>query len=178
MSLEPAVLHTERLLLRPLRQEDAGDLFELLRDEEVAFFVRRGPVIRAEIQEAVREHLRNPWEAHPTFVVVLEERVVGEVTLEIEPRDLTANLGYAIAREHWGKGLATEAARTVVDYGFRVCGLAKVHARADPRNVGSVRVLEKLGMRREGLLRSHVLRRGERADRVLYGLLREEWRAP
>ena len=64
-----------------------------------------------------------------------------------------------------------------VDYGFCAFGLAKVYARADPRNVASVRVLEKLSMQREGLLRSHVVRRGERVDRVYYGLLWEEWEA-
>jgi RimJ/RimL family protein N-acetyltransferase len=89
----------------------------------------------------------------------------------------TGDLGYGLARDAWGKGLATEAARAVVDYGFSALGLAKVWARTDPRNAASVRVLEKLGMRREGLLRSHVIRWGERADRAYYGLLREEWEA-
>ncbi|MAG35829.1 MAG: hypothetical protein CL878_06255, partial [Dehalococcoidia bacterium] len=60
-------------------------------------------------------------------------------------------------------------------YGFRSVDLAKVYARADPRDTASVRVLEKLSMQREGLLRSHVVRRGVRADRVYYGLMREEW---
>ena len=70
-----------------------------------------------------------------------------------------------------------EAARAVMDYGFEVFKLAKVWARADPRNGASVRILEKLEMRCEGLLRGHLLVRGERVDRVYYGILREEWEA-
>lgn len=53
--------------------------------------------------------------------------------------------------------------------------LAKIWAHVDPRNCASVRVLERLGLRREGHLRSHLVRRGERVDRLYYGLLREEW---
>ncbi len=84
-------------------------------------------------------------------------------------------MDYVVARERWEEGFATEAAGAVVDHGFCEFGLAKVYARADPRSVGSVRVLEKLGMGREGLPRGHVVRRGERCERVYYGLLRNEW---
>jgi RimJ/RimL family protein N-acetyltransferase len=99
------------------------------------------------------------------------------VTLDIDRENLIVALGYGIGRPWWGLGLATEAARAAMDYAFRSLGAEKVWARADPLNLGSVRVLEKLGMQQEGLLRKHQLRRGERVDRVYYGLLREEWEA-
>lgn len=54
-------------------------------------------------------------------------------------------------------------------------GLAKVRARADRRNIGPVRMMEKVGMVKEAHLRSHVVRRGERCDRIWYGILRAEW---
>ena len=79
----------------------------------------------------------------------------------------TAELGF------WGQGLVPEAARAVVEWGFKERALAKVFARADARNTNSQRVMEKLGMTREGLLRSHVKGRGERID-VYYGVLRDE----
>ncbi|MYL06055.1 MAG: GNAT family N-acetyltransferase [Gemmatimonadales bacterium] len=84
-------------------------------------------------------------------------------------------MGYSLARKHWGRGLTAEAARAVVDWGFRERGLAKVYAYADARNAQSLRVMEKLGMTREGTLRSHRTLRGERVDDVYYGLLRVEW---
>ena len=73
--------------------------------------------------------------------------------------------------------MAPEAARAVVQWGFEERGLAKVFARADARNTNSLRVMEKLGMIREGLLRSHLERRGERIDEVYYAVLRTEWLA-
>jgi [ribosomal protein S5]-alanine N-acetyltransferase len=177
--MEPVELQTSRLLLRPFRLEDAEDVFSYWHDEAFVFFLTRlpPPGSRAEVEEALLKISRTPWEENPRFAVVLQGRVIGEVSLGIEPSDQTANLGYAIARQHWGRGFATEAARAVVDYGFGSFGLAKVFARADPRNVASIRVLEKLKMQREGLLRSHFIRRGERVDRLMYGLLREEWEA-
>jgi [ribosomal protein S5]-alanine N-acetyltransferase len=172
-SAEPTELRTSRLLLRPFRREDADAVFSMYRDDEVAYYMLPGPITRDDVEQSLANP--KPWADRPHFAVVFEGQVVGDVVLEIGSRDAVANLGYAVARQHWGKGFATEAARAVVDYGFRTFGLAKIYARADPRNVASVRVMEKLGMRREALLRSHVLRRGERCDRVYYGLLREEW---
>ena len=87
-------------------------------------------------------------------------------------------MGYSLARPLWGRGLVTEAARAVVAYGFAELGLARIQAFADIRNVGSWRVMEKLGMQREGVLRSHRVVHDERTDDVVYAILREEWSPP
>jgi RimJ/RimL family protein N-acetyltransferase len=166
-------IRTERLLLRPFRLSDVDDLFDIYSDERVAFFAIPASTTREELEMAVRDPPL--WSDRPRFAVELTGRVVGDVILEIAGRDLIANVGYAVASTHWGRGIATEATRAVVDYGFQVFSLAKICARADPRNVASVGVMEKLGMVREGYFRSHVLRRGQRCDRVCYGLLRTEW---
>ena len=68
-----------------------------------------------------------------------------------------------------------EAAGAVIDWAFDELALEKVHAKADLRNVRSQRVMERLGMTREGVLRGHTRGRGERIDDVYYGLLRDEW---
>jgi ribosomal-protein-alanine N-acetyltransferase len=88
------------------------------------------------------------------------------VELLIDSVNLIAELAYGIALQHRGKGLTTEAARAVISYGFLTCGLAKIWARVDVRNVASIRVIEKCGMQREDLLRKHVIRHGERVDWV------------
>jgi ribosomal-protein-alanine N-acetyltransferase len=144
---------------------------------EYAFYGSRHPIDRDSIERGIARIIATPWQQRPEFAIVLEGQVVGRVVLEIDRSNVTASLGYGVARAWWGRGVASEAARAVVDYGFEVLGLAKVWARADPRNGASVRVLEKVGMQREGLLRGHLLIRGERVDRVYYGLLREEWKA-
>jgi RimJ/RimL family protein N-acetyltransferase len=95
----------------------------------------------------------------------------------VDTGNRVAELGYNLTREHWGEGLTPEAATAVVDWGFDAYNLAKVFATADARNERSLRVMEKLGMQHEATLRSHEVRRGERADVVYYGILREEWEA-
>ena len=89
----------------------------------------------------------------------------------------SAEVGFGLARALWSRGLATEAATAVVAHGFSECALARIWAFADIRNEASWRVLEKIGMRREGVLRSRRVLHGERVDDVFYAVLREEWRS-
>jgi len=173
----PTELRTARLLLRPPRPEDADAYFEIASDPEFAHFGSRQTIDREATGRALARIIAMPWEQRPEFAIVLEGQVVGRVMLDVDRLNRIAALGYGIGRPWWERGLATEAARAALDYAFEALGVAKVWARADPRNVGSVRVLEKLGMQREGLLRGHLFFRGERVGRVYYGLLREEWEA-
>jgi ribosomal-protein-alanine N-acetyltransferase len=173
----PTELRTSRLLLRPPRLEDADAYFDIASDPEYAFYGSRGSLDREATARGLARIIAKPWPERPEFAIALEGRVIGRIMLDVDRANLICSLGYGIARDSWGHGFATEAARAVVDYAFEGLGMDKVWARADPRNVASVRVLEKLGMQREGLFRGHVLIRGQRLDRVYYGLLREEWTA-
>ena len=76
----------------------------------------------------------------------------------------------------WGRGYTTEAARAMIDFGFRELGLHRIWADCDPRNVASWRVLEKLGLRREAHLRQNARIKGEWVDSLLYAILDREWR--
>lgn len=87
-------------------------------------------------------------------------------------------MGYSIARSYWGRGLATEAARAVMEAAFAAyASLHRIRAMAKARNISSLRVMEKLGMIREGVLRQNRLVRGECIDEVWCGVLRPEWEA-
>jgi RimJ/RimL family protein N-acetyltransferase len=86
-------------------------------------------------------------------------------------------MGYGVGRAHWGKGYATEAAAAVANWLFANTDIERLAATADTRNAGSWRVMEKLGMTREGVLRGDRVIRGERADTVVYAILRHEWQA-
>ena len=94
---------------------------------------------------------------------------------EIDSEHSQAELGFWVAVEYWGQGYATEAARAVVTFGFRQLGLNRVYAHHMVRNPASGRVLEKIGMRREGLLRQRVRKWGVFEDVVLLAVLRGEW---
>ena len=174
---DPREITTERLVLRPVSAEDVDALHEMRRDETWAFFGAPEPVTRADVEASVHRAVAAGWAGGPSFVITLAGEVVGEAVLQVDAADENANLGYAVARPHWRRGIATEAARALVGHGFADWELPRIFARADPRNGGSIRVLESIPMTYEGTLRRHHIRRGERVDRALYGLLREEWLA-
>jgi [ribosomal protein S5]-alanine N-acetyltransferase len=79
-----------------------------------------------------------------------------------------------VGRPYWGRGYATEAAREVMRYGFGALGLARIFATAMSRNPASIRVLEKIGMREEGVLRGHVTKWGRREDLAVLGMLDDD----
>ena len=83
-------------------------------------------------------------------------------------------VGWRSAREHWGRGIATEAVRVLLEHAFDDLGLERLFAHHFPWNPASGRVLEKAGLRREGVLRGHVQKDGRAVDNVLYGLARAD----
>ena len=171
-------LKTERLLLRPFKLEDVDDVFEYASDPEWArYLLRRLPQLytRRDAEEFVAGRFVSVWRVNPTFAIVLGSKVIGGLHLDIQENKEIAALGYGLSRTHWGKGIVPEAAKAVIDWAFEEYGLAKVYATADLRNTQSQRVMEKVGMTREGVLRSHRKGRGERVDEVYYGILRKEW---
>ena len=171
---ERVELRTERLVLRPFKLEDADDVFEYASSLPRLL----QPFTREAAEEIVARHRLTSWETEPRFAIVLGAKVVGGIGVTVDQKNEIASLGYAIAREHWGKGLTPEATTAVMDWVFTERGLAKVHAWTDARNTQSQRVMEKLGMTREGFLRSHGKGRDGRVDEVHYGILREEWLEP
>ena len=158
--------------------EDVEDVYEYRSDSLWGLFVRpeTDRYTRVDAERSVAEALSLPSDDHRTFdfVVVLHSKVIGDVSLSIN-RTRIAELGYSISRSHWGKGFASEATWAVVDWGFRELNLVKVFGVAHIDNIASHRVMEKLGMVREGVLRGQYRNLGEFHDCVYYGLLRNEW---
>ena len=108
--------------------------------------------------------------------MTLGGKVVGIVSLTFEQSHRIAVIGYGVHGAVRGQGLSCEASKAVVDAAFTTYpSLARVRAHTDARNVASMRVLEKVGFRREGILRSNQYVKGEFADEAIYGLLRAEW---
>ena len=169
---KPTELRSERLLLRPFRLSDIDDVLTYGSDPEWAEFYPR-PYDRGAAEHMVAQAVLTSWDKGAKFAIVLDDRVIGAVSLDVEAEDQTAELGYDVARDMWGRGIATEATIAVCDWGFREYGLAKIYTAGDARNTRSLRVMEKLGMTREGTLRSEVM--GGRVDAAYYAVLRDEW---
>jgi ribosomal-protein-alanine N-acetyltransferase len=101
--------------------------------------------------------------------------VIGGISIVESEQHKRAELGYWCAREFWGRGYTTEAVRAIIDYGFRSLGLQRVYAECHGDNPASRRVLEKAGMTYEGRLRQHSFRVDRFADKLVFGVLRDEW---
>ena len=174
-------LTTPRLDLRPHRPEDVDEVFEYARDPEWAEFLLEvvpQPYTRRNAEEFVAGRIMAA-SSEFSWAIVLEGACAGGVTLGVDSKQRSGDIGYSLAKAHWGRGFMVEAARAVFDWGFAERGLHRISSNADVRNRRSWRVMEKLGMRREGLFRSHREdpRPGyQRIDTVHYSLLREEWK--
>jgi RimJ/RimL family protein N-acetyltransferase len=173
------VIRTERLVLRPWTFEDLPHVLAYASDEEWGRFLPvPHPYGEADARKFIATQVLHDRREHLSWAVELQERAIGGLDLQLLADQQIGELGYAIARPFWGRGLATEAGRAVIDAAFRGCPtLTRMRASADARNVASTRVLEKLGMKREGLLRANNLLHGEPVDEIWCGLLRSEWEA-
>ncbi len=173
---KPATIRTQRLLLRPFALKDAEDVFAYANDPEWSRFLPvPSPYTLQDALTFVDRNISIDWHEEPVFAIEYGGTVIGGIGFHIDSPNSKAMLGYAIACVYWNQGLMTEAAAAVVDWGFAQLGLAKVYSFADVENAGSWRVMEKIGMSREGTLRSHGVLRGVRQDFHYYGVLRHEW---
>jgi RimJ/RimL family protein N-acetyltransferase len=158
------MIETERLLLRDWRLSDAEPFAALNADPEVTRYLR-GPMRRDESDELLAR-VRGHWQEHGFGLYAVEVKrsgaFAGFVGLAIPsflPEVLPAvEVGWRLAREHWGNGYATEGARASLAHGFGELGLRQIISLIDPSNTASVRVAERLGMAR-GRDRTHPVTR-------------------
>lgn len=173
-------LETARLRLRWLTAGDVASLYEVFGDPEVCRYWSRphltgideAIILLKEIQQGYASRRLSQW-----GIATLDgNHVVGTCTLtsfSLEHR--RAEIGFALGRTHWGHGYATEALSALLTHAFESLDLHRLEADIDPRNARSIRVLERLGFRHEGLQRQRYLINGEAQDALLYGLLASEW---
>ncbi len=173
-------LQTARLILRPITLEDAPAMFACSCGPEVGPAAGWKP---HESPEETRQIIQEIFlDKEGIFGIVRREggELIGSVGLTADPKrenERVRMLGYSLGREWWGCGYMTEAARAVVDYGFRTRELDLISAYCYPRNARSRRVLQKLGFIHEGTLRlCERLYTGEVLDDECYALLRVDWR--
>ena len=176
-------LTTERLVLRPLRGGDEDDVFAYRGRVDVNRFLESEPFTAAEVAGFVAE--RSAATAierdgdRVTFAVECGGRVIGDVRLKAGRRvDAQGEIGWVFHPDVAGRGYATEAALALVRLGFEELGFHRIWAQLDPRNVASARLCERLGMRREGLMREESWFKGEWGDLAVYGILAREFTAP
>ncbi len=176
------LLETERLLLRPYSPADARRVQQMCNDRDIASttLALPHPYPDGAAEKWISTHadsFREGTEVTLAITLKPDGQVVGSIALSINKNHRRGELGYMIAKEHWNHGYCTEAVRAMMDYGFGVLGLNRIQAMHFPRNVASGRVMQKLGMTREGLLRRYVCNRGVFEDLLMYSILHGEFEA-
>ena len=173
-------LETPRLQLRPFRESDIPEIVRLLQDRDIQRTTLNIPYPYTE--KDARDWLAFQREERAkgtgyTFAIVRKEdgQLVGAIDIRPNKRHRKAEIGYWIGKPYWGQGYATEAARAIVDFGFQTLGLNRIYATHFAENPASGRVMQKVGMTYEGLMRQATFKDGRFQDHVLYAILRETW---
>lgn len=164
--LEPHI-ETERLLLRPIRETDLDDLVAEVNDWDVARMLSRvpHPYGRPDAKEYLTLARRNADIGRSIYLVMERDgRLIGNIGIGAMPT--ICEFGYWLGRAHWGQGLATEAGRAVLGYGFDVLGIRLVRSGIFADNLASLRVQMKLGFRRVGSGPRHCLARGTKVAHI------------
>lgn len=175
-------LATQRLLLRPLGDPDAPALLSIFSDPRVTRYMSNLPWDSIDEAHKMIAADRKAMTAGDHFRLGVEriedQALVGMCTLfSFNWQCRRAEIGYGLAANAWGHGYMDEALRALLVYGFVDLGLNRIEADVDPRNAPSARSLERLGFKREGLLRERWIVGEEVSDTAFYGLLRSEWDA-
>jgi RimJ/RimL family protein N-acetyltransferase len=174
-------LTTRRLLLRQPRPEDAQEIARLAGDPEISANTLEIPYPYDEKMawDWIRETERKRDERSEQ-VFLITNRTSGEIIgaiglMGLIPEHSRAKIGYWIGRPFWNLGYATEAVCAVLDYGFRLLSLHRIYGFSLTSNKASGRVMDKCGMRHEGVLRQHLQKNGNFQDVAVHGILREEY---
>ncbi len=180
--LVDCILESERLILRPLRDDDAMPMAALVNDRRIADGTLNIPfpydLHHAEtFIESQREARRKGTHLASALERKSDGQLLGGAGLVFQLEYERAEMGYWLGVPYWNQGYVTEAGRVLLDFAFRDAGLNRVYATHFSDNPASGRVMQKLGMTREGMLRQHYIRFGQPKDTVYYGILRSEWEA-
>ncbi|QGM30232.1 GNAT family N-acetyltransferase [Bacillus sp. N3536] len=174
------ILETERLILRKVTIEDIQDMYLYGSDEEVSKYVTWNTHETISDTKGFVEFVLNKYKNKQVSPWGIECKENGKFIGTIDfvwwqPNNKTAEIGYVISKDYWGKGLTSEVAKEIIKFGFEKMNLVRIQARCDVENIGSARVMEKAGMSFEGIIRKGIFVKGMHRDLKMYSILNEEF---
>lgn len=172
-------IETERVILRHMRVSDAADMYDYARRPEVTRYLLWAP---HDDLEYTRTYMRQVERGYKQgifhdFGVILKEdnKLIGTCGFaRIDKANATAEAGYVLNPDYWGRGLASEALSAVITLGFEYCGLNRIESRYMTGNTASRRVMEKCGMTFEGVLRQSVFAKDGYVDVGVCAILKQD----
>jgi [ribosomal protein S5]-alanine N-acetyltransferase len=173
------ILTTDRLLLRPFREDDVAAVERLVSTPHIAEHTLSFSYPLPPGAALAWVHRRLEWArqgTHPHWAITLpSDKLIGAIGMALTPNGPQAEIGYWIGVDYWNRGYATEAASAVIDDVFDRLGLTRIEGMCFSGNTASARVLEKAGLVFEELREAYVLKDGEPRDVLVYGLSRQRW---
>lgn len=165
--------------IRKWKLSDATDLAMAISNKNIQDNLRDGlpyPYTEQDGADFISAMLSADENGTFAFAITVDDKVVGSIGVfrQGNIHRLTAELGYYIAEEYWGKGIMTEAVRQICQYVFEKSDIIRIYAEPFAYNVASCRVLEKAGFRYEGTLRNNAVKNGKVIDMKMYSLLKAE----
>ena len=165
--------------IRKWELSDAKDLATALSNKKVQDNLRDGlpyPYTEQDGKEFISAMLSADENETFAFAIMVDDKVVGSIGIfrQGNIHRQTAELGYCIAEEYWGKGIMTEAVKQICEYVFGDSDIIRIYAEPFAYNIASCRVLEKVGFQYEGTLRSNAVKNGRVIDMEMYSLLKAE----
>lgn len=171
---------TERLFIRKLIPTDVYDYFEIASN----------PIVSAETiwdrhqniddtmnyLQRISSRYEKKEEFHWGIIFKETKKLIGRTGLiMIDSVHEKAELGYVLSNQYWNQGITTEATYPILEYAFNIVGFNRIEARCRSNNVGSYRVMEKIGLTFEGVLRKQLRIKGKFMDQKLYSILKDEF---
>ena len=174
------IIEAKRLRLRCIEESDVDQLYAIFSDPKVMRYWSTPPLQTREDAMSLWQEIQdsNLKGTYLKWGVALRpsDKVIGTVTLfNLDQAQGRAEIGYAQAQAYWGNGYIHEALQALLSYAFNEMKMRRLEADVDPRNVGSIKTLERLGFQKEGFLRERWHVAGEIQDAFFYGLLKREW---
>jgi RimJ/RimL family protein N-acetyltransferase len=178
----PVTIAGERITLRDFEADDLDPSMAIVGDDAVtrtlSFDSRTRDEQAVRLADDIGRARGSPRTDYYLAIVVRETgRLIGFVRLGLLGSHRGGELGYALRKDHWGHGYATEAASLMLEFAFSTAGLHRVQAATGPENGLSRALLDRLGFQYEGCMRDHVFTNGAWRDSLLYALLENEWRS-
>lgn len=181
MSKVQTPLESKRLIYRAFTLSDAPRVYELLQDKDIIdnTISIPYPYLKGMAEEWISSHPKELAANHYIYAVLLKESnsLIGALLIEVTEAFKHGYLGYWIGKPYWGTGYGTEMVARINQFGFEELGLHRIYGEHFDFNIASGRVMEKNGMKQEGILREHKLKNGIFVNSHIKGILAQEWKA-
>ncbi|CAM3985899.1 MULTISPECIES: GNAT family N-acetyltransferase [Flavobacterium] len=174
------IIETDRIKLRPIDSKDNEQIFNYRSDSETNKYQGFVPKELNEVDEFIAKNPTEFNQPESWFQLVIIEKksneVIGDLGIHFIGDDgFQCELGCTLSKKYQGKGFATDAMRSTIDYLFNSLNKHRVTGSIDPRNIASIQLLERLNFRKEAHFKESLFIDGEWVDDIVYGLLKSEW---